>query len=297
MEIKTEFELIKGEKNILNLSSGVLKAHEIPGDIINVVRTIKLIENRINHFTLKKVKSITETLKDAKDNIHVIKTDKYRLPITYNLSTKKIVINLQPLEVDEISRLDPIQVYACLAYGICFRELVTGKYKIKDIYFVQITNWLTTIFVRIFGKEYGLLGSYTDQISKLKFLLACYILDSFFGIKGNPAYKKAGALAATNYENIKNDLKKYNFSNITELIKALSELKVMPGITQVQFLNKILKQFKMNFFPALEDTSRFFSTIVVVSISGSSIVPTFIGKQYNKDAFEKLLVIGNTIFK
>jgi hypothetical protein len=296
MIIKKEFELLKGTKNIISFSSGVMKAKSVEGDVLNLVRTIKLIENRINHFTLKRVSEITENLKVAKNNIHVVNMD-YQLPVTYNISTKKIVLNLQPFDVDEVAKLDPINVYASIAYGICLRNLTIGKYKIKSDYFVQISNWLTTIFVMIFGKEYGLLGGYQNEVPKLKFLIACYILDSFFGITGNTAYKKAGALSAVKYDNIKKDLKKYNFSKISDLIRSLSELKVTPGLTKINFVKKIYPLLSVNFFPALEDLSRFFSVIVTASISGSNIVPTFISKKYNRDAFEKLLVIGQTIFK
>jgi hypothetical protein len=297
MIVKKEFELLKGTKNIISFSSGIMKAQSVEGDVLNVVRTIKLIENRINHFTLKRVSEITENLKVAKNNIHVVNMD-YQLPVTYNTTTKKIVLNLQPFDVDEIAKVEPINVYASLAYGICLRNLTIGKYKIKPVYFEAISNWLNTVFVMVFGKEYGLLGAYSNEVEKLKFLIACYILDSFFGIKGDIAYKKAGALSIVDYKSIKNDLKKYDFSKINDLIKSLSDFRVMPGITKVNFLKKILQLFQgINFFPALEDPSRFFSSIVVASISGSNIVPTFISKKYNVDAFNKLLMIGKTIFK
>jgi hypothetical protein len=297
MIIKKEFELLKGTKNIISFSSGVMKAKSVEGDVLNLVRTIKLIENRINHFTLKRVSKITENLKVAKNNIHVVNNMDYQLPVTYNTSTKKIVINLQPFDVDEVAKLDPINVYACLAYGICLRNLTTGKYKIKSDYFVQISNWLNTIFVMVFGKDYGLLGSYSHEVNKLKFLIACYVLNSFFGIKGNTAYKKAAALSPVDYKSIVNDLNKYDFSKISDLIRSLSEQRVMPGLTKLTFVKKIYPLLSVNFFPALEDISRFFSVIVTASIRGSNIVPTFISKKYNIDAFEKLLVIGQTIFK
>jgi len=46
------------------------------------------------------------------------------------------------------------------------------KAKIKDAYFSVIVAYLNTVFVRVFGKEYGLLGVYSNKLPKMKFLLS-----------------------------------------------------------------------------------------------------------------------------
>jgi len=297
MIIKKEFELIGGVSNLLRLSPTVIKSFSIPGDRINLIRRIKLLEKRVNHFTSKKVFSLTADLKTIRGNIHVVNIDKYPLFISYNIPTKRIVLNLRPFEVEEISRVDERALYASLVYGIAFRDLITNKINVKDMYFVPITNWLTTLFVQIFGKDYGLLGSYQSEINKLKFLIACYILSTFFGITSTASYKKAAAIAQADYSNIKDKLDGYDFSSIHQFVKALSDLKVFPGFNIIIFTQKLHRFLHINTLPAFEDCSRFIATLLTSSITGSSIIPTFIGKKYNVDEFSKIIEIGKLIFK
>ncbi len=296
MIIKKEFELLNNTPNILRYSAGIIKANSIPGDRINLVRRIKLLERRVNHYTSKKVFEITSGIREIRRHVSVVNMD-YPLFVSYNLPTKRIILNLNPYGVDEISRVDEKALYASLVYGIAFRDLVTKKINIKDIYFIPITNWLTTLFVQIYGKDYGLLGSFQQEIAKLKFLIACYIQTSFFGIDGTLSYKRAATISAVDYKNIQDKLDKYNFGKTTDFIKALSELKVLPGFNIIIFANKLYKFLGINTLPAFEDCSRFISTIITSNITGSTIIPTFIGKKYNRDEFGKILEIGKLIFK
>jgi hypothetical protein len=83
-----------------------------------------------------------------------------------------------------------LEYYEQLVYGLSFYDLVTEKFKIKESYFVPISGFLVGLLMGIFGKEYGLLGTYTNNITKLNFLINCYVLSAFFGITGIQSYKK-----------------------------------------------------------------------------------------------------------
>jgi len=295
MIIKKDFALLKGIPNVTRLSAGSMKNISVPGDRLNLVRAIQLIEKRVNHFTSKRVFSLTSNIREVRKTIHVVNFD-YPLHITYNIPTSRIVINLNAFQVDEISRLDPINVYACLVYGICFADLVNQKIKVKDMYYGPITNFLTSAFVKVFGKEYGLLGPYATEINKLKFLISCYILGAFFNVTGLSAYKKSSSLSSIDFKQISDKLNTYDFSNIDAFIKALSELKVLPGIDKHKFAGKLLRYYQLNFFPAIEDLSRFLSFIVTSSVRGSNIVPTYMDAT-NTSEFTKILSVGKTIFR
>ena len=298
MIIKDKFTLLKGTPNVLKLSSGVMKVQAVPGDRANVVRIIRLIERRVrNHYTSNQVFELTSGLREIRKRIHVVNLKDYPLSVSYNKPTKRIVINLSPFGVDEISKVDEMNVYAALVYGLCFESFVTGKKSMKVIYYGPISNWLTTVFVKVFGKEYGLLGPYTAEITKLKFLIACYVLGAFFGVTGTTAYRKAATVSSVDYKAIKDRLSTYNFTKVEDFIKSLSDFKVLPGYEIRKFTAKFYRFLGINFLPALEDVSRFVSVIATSDVTSSSIIPTFIGKTYNRSEYEKILEISKSVFK
>jgi hypothetical protein len=295
MIIKESFELIKDMPNVFHYSENQLKGVTIESDLLDLIRLIKLLESRVKHFTSEKVFDLIYDDSKVKKNIRIVKAEKYLLPVSYNIPTDEIIINILPFGISEISRLDSKVAYSLVAYGICFKSLVTKKLKITEKYASPYINYLMTVLIRIFGKEFGLLGAYSGEIPKLKFLLSTYILTSFFGIKQTEAYKISSSFARFNYNNIEQNLRKYDFNSITDLILSLSELKVMPGISKYNFTAKILKFLSVNFLPALEDISRFTCTILASDISGNNMIPAFI-YSYNKNEYDKILEMTKVIF-
>jgi len=149
----------------------------------------------------------------------------------------------------------------------------------------------------MFGKDYGLVGIYATEIPKLKFLLTCYVYGAFFGISNETKmFRKAAVISQYDYRQDVNELKKYDFRDIEDFIKALSDLRVMPGITRYTFTAKFLRLLGLNFLPALEDLSRFISSLLVATVSGSTIIPRFI-YTYNIKEFSRVVEITKRIFR
>ena len=294
MIIKDKFSLLQNIDNVLNLSSSKIESLSIPAGDKKLHVTLRLIENRINHFTKKKTFYLLEDIDWRNDHLKIVNYPEYPLVVSYNNPTKQIILNLAFFNTDDLSYVDPKDLYASLVYGISFGSLVSGKIKIKDEYATTISNFMLSIFVRIFGKEYGLLGAYSKEINKLKFLISCYIWASFFGAKGN-LYSKAFSASAFDYKPIQKELDKFNFNNIYDFIKSLSYFNALPGINKYNFGSKFHRFLSLNFIPALEDVSRFIAIITTSSLVGISIIPTFI-KYYNKSEYEKLLLISKKIF-
>jgi hypothetical protein len=292
---KAKFNLIKDVPNIINLSQSAIDSYSIEDSIENLIRTILLTKGRAKHFTSNRIFELVSKYSDTKKNVDVVYFPKYFLPITYNKQTKKIIINTGFFATKDITTIDSKTVYSCLVYGLCFRDLVEGKNKISDIYFSSFTNFIATIFIRVFGKQYGLLGAYVSRIPKLKFLVSCYILQSFFDISGSLMYKKALSISSYDYSGDIKELSKYDFNNIEDLILSFSELKVMPGITRYSFATKILKFLSINFLVALEDGPRFISSILVSNIANNGIIPTFI-YSYNVPEFNKIITLAKKSF-
>lgn len=296
MVVKDKFVLLKDLPNVLKLSSTEVKKCSIELGERKLYAVLKLVEGRINHFTKKKV---FELVSEARRGqlIQVLNLPNYVLPVSYNGSTRTAVINLESFGTDDISRVDPRNIYACVVYAICFSSLINGSVKVRNVYYSPIVNFLLSVFIRMFGKEFGLLGAYAIEIPKLKFLLACYIQGAFFGVTNQTEmYKKAGTSSGFDFRDRVQELKAFDFSNIEDFIEALSKTGVMPGINRYRFAGRVLRRLSMNFLPALEDLSRFISVLTTSSIPGTTIVPTSIFR-YNEREFAKVLEISKVIFR
>jgi hypothetical protein len=296
MVIKKEFRLVSNTPNILNLSQSVIKSYqEEENNPRHVFAILELKKKSIRHFSNSTIFKLVSDIR-KRDVIEVVNFDRYPLPVSYNSSTKGLIINLKPFEVDEISNMSPNDLYASLVYAYSFSKLVTGKFKISESYIKVIVNYLLSFYVQVFGKDYGLVGIYASGIPKLKFLVACYIYAAFFGYSTNEKlFKRASAIAPYMYSNEYAALKTYDFSMISQFIKALSELKVMPGLSITKYTSKLYRFFGINILPAMEDISRFFSVVVTSTVPGSRVVPRYLYK-YNEREFFKLIDITRRIF-
>ena len=298
MNVQDKFSLLKNVNNVLRLSSSAISKAEISNVPRKLNATLQINERRISHYTKDYIYGIVSDPK-KRDIFKIVTMSDYLLPVSYNVSSRGIIINLkaEPFKTDDISQVDPRNLYACLVYGLCFSNLVTGKTKLPDSYAYVIINYLLSVFIRLFGKEYGLVGVYATEIPKLKFLLSCYIYTSFFGLSNsNEIYKKSSTIAGFDYRQEKDQLDKFDFSKIESFVDALSKMRVMPGISRYSFTAKFLRHLGINFLPAIEDLSRFVSTLVVSTVSGSTIVPKFI-YTYNETEFVRIIDISKRIFR
>lgn len=293
--VKEQFQLLKGTPNFLDLAVTDLKDILLPKGSDQVYAVLKLQERRIHHFTQEAVFTILNSPK-TRSKINVIVYPSYILPVSYNRPTKSIIINLSAFQVDDISRVDPRNIYACLIYGLTFSNLAQLKTDASPTS-AAVINYLLSVLVRLFGKKYGLLGEYRTEINRLKFLLSCYIFISFFGVDVERAYLLAASSSFFDFKTVKDELDKFDFTNIEEFIRSLSFFKVMPGINKYTFTNQFVKFFSVNFMPSLEDISRLVSSLVAASFRGSNIIPSFISVQYNEDEYNKILKFGASIFK
>jgi len=297
MVIKDNFELLNKTPNLLNVPNSSLLTYELEENSPRHVFTFLTLKQKyIKHFSKDKIFKFIGDVNE-RETLKVVTFEKYPLTVTLNKPTKNIVINLKPFDVDDIASLNPTDLFATLVYGYGFSKLITGKVKIGDMYAKPIIDFLTSMFVRVFGKEYGLTEIYSSGIPKLKFLLSCYIFASFFGQPNDASLlRKASSAAPYNYQPEAAEILKYDYTSITQFLKALSDLRVMPGVKPYSFTTKIYRFFGINMLAALEDPSRFLMAIVCASIGGSKIVPTFISK-YNERAFSQLIDLTKKVYR
>lgn len=297
MITKQNFILLKDVPNVLTMSSSDLDKVKISNGLEKMRLMLDFSREGIDHFSKDKVFNLLEESK-KKNKLHIVYLPTYNLPVAYNKPTGGIVINLFPFGVKDILPTRPgvKNLYASILYGICLSEIATKTVKIDSKYASIISSFFTSIFIRLFGKEYGLLGSFMSEISKLKFLVNCYVNDAFFGESGRSVFSSSISYSGFNYKEIADELDKYDFSDIGNLIQVLSDLKVMPGLNKHLFTAKILKSYTFNFLPAIEDLSRFLATLASSQIVGSTIAPTFLYR-VNEDAFGKIVDIIRLLFR
>ena len=99
-------------------------------------------------------------------------------------------------------------------------------------------------------------------------MLSVYILASFFGIKDRDSYRLASSISVYNYDDIIDDLNKFDFSSINDFIKSLAHFNIMRGMDRYRFTGKIVRFTGINFLAAFEDPSRFMGVIAASNISG-----------------------------
>jgi hypothetical protein len=297
MVIKDKFELLNKTPNLLNVPPSSLKTYESEENSPRHVFTfLTLKQKHIKHFTKDKVFKFIGNLQE-RENIKIINFEKYPLPVTLNGPTKNILINLKPFDVDDVASLNPNDLFAAIMYGYGFSKLINKQVKISDSYAKPIIDFLTSLLVRAFGKKYGLTEIYSAGIPKLKFLLSCYIFSAFFGYPTNEKLlRTATSVAPYNYQPERNELLRYDYSSVTQFLKALSDLKVMPGIKGYSFTTIIYRWYGIDILAGFEDCSRFLMAILAASVGGSKMVPTFISK-FNERAFGQIVEITKKVYR
>ena len=297
MVTKDKFELLNQIPNILNVPQSSLERYQQEENSpAHIYTFLKLKQKHIKHFTKDKIYKFISDAK-ARETLQVVNFEKYSLDVTINKPTKNIVINLKPSDVEIISDLSPNDLFANIVYGYGFSRLINREVKIGDMYAKPIIDFLTSLLVRAYGKEYGLTEIYSSGIPKLKFLLSCYILSSFFGVsKGSALLRKASALAPYNYQPEAMEILKYDYTSIIDFLKALSDLRVMPGVKAYSFTAKLYRWYGTNMIAGFEDLSRFICAIVAASVGGSKMVPSWISK-YHERAFGQILEIAKKVYR
>jgi hypothetical protein len=297
MIIKENFELIKGVPNILHMSRSELDEVSVDRGPRKIFVMIDLNLNRIAHYTKDRVYSFVSDIKLRDSKLHIVVLPDYSLPVSYNVPTDGVVINLAPLGLNDITDKPGIfDIYALLVYGITFRELASKNVKINERFYQPISNYFYSLLMKLFGKMYGLSGSFTYKINELKFLTSMYILESFFGDNEKKSKQKAAVSSAFNYKQIEDSLSQYNFKTIEGYITSLSKTGVMPNINKHLFTKSIYDKLTFAFLPGFEDISRLVSIMTTSDLKSTSIVPTYISK-YNERDFHSILEISKLIFK
>ena len=290
MNITENFLLITGAPNILNMSKNEINKFTLEGNSPkHVYVALELKKNQIRHPSRDKILEYVKNVKVTKD-LDVLVLDQYPLVSSYNRKTNSKIINIAPFNTKELGRVSYNNLFASVLYAYTFEKLVTGKLRIPDNLVQPISNFWFSFFVQIFGRDYGMTGTYSSKLPGLKFMLTLYILVAFFGRKQDrSSYNLAKQYSGYYFDEKLDVLNKLDISNIRGLISGLNLMEIMPGFNIIKFTTKVHQMFDVQMLPMFEDLSRFLTTVVVANFGGQTIAKPFLSKKYNTKAFIQIL--------
>jgi len=296
-KIKENFNLLKNIENYTHYSTSEIKRYEIEMGIDKVYSTIRMNKPPSN-FT----KNILQNIMGGKYGkmaytYKIITNENYKLAISYDKNLDKNIINISFYDATEIygNKPDYRALTACVISSHILNRMYNKSVNIHQELAGPIISFMSTLFLSIFGKQYGLIGAFSNRIPLLKYLTGCYVLASFFGLQNTTLFETAKQYANVDFRQNIDELQHYDFSNILDFIKAISESKTMHGFSAHEFTHKIYRFLGIHFLAALEDFGRFMALMTVADLPGNSFVP-FSLKKYNQKEYQKIIKTCSKLF-
>jgi len=296
--IKNQFEMIKNANNIISS----IKYQSVNNWYNKIFNIFSLMDSHLKHPGKQNIVKLINNKKKTESIFDVVtfsqSAPEYHLPGCYNYKNKKQMINIGFYQINDISINKPSfkELYSLIVYNYIVYMIHSKKVKFNYGVSNSIINYFTSMFMSLFGKQYGMTGIYTVKIPKLKFCIACYILGSYFNLPKNKLLETAQSFSTYSYNNEDEDiLNTLDFTKIEDFIKMLSDMDVFTGFNIYKMMARLHSSFGVSFLAAFEDFGRLMATIEISQISGNGIVPAFIYK-YNKQAFDGMSKVVNIVY-
>jgi hypothetical protein len=284
MRIRKEFDLLYDKKkklfNVFEYSEDTLKAFELDKESVNYMKML------VKTYSAERKISFGKLILNNLDNCLVVKMDTYPLP-GFVTSKFKPVVNVFPINATLLSDYTPADVFACFSYSIILSQYMLNKsfnIRLED----QVSLFMDSCFMGMFGKKSGLIGSYRHLIPKMKFLVAMYVHKGLFGEDLTTEFmNNTASKYFLNYNDINLD---FDFSSIVGLIRSLNNNKVI-SISENLFSTSVINYGGINSLPMYEDLSRMFATMLMVLVRGNHLFSTYWHKK-TKNIYEKMVTFG-----
>ena len=285
MIVKNEFELIYKSTgkvyNIVPLSKSTLSAYEISNDDFNHLVSLVKTFNRI------KPNIASSVVESQINDIMVVNLHDYPLPGF--ISREGIgVVNISVLPSVYVTDFSTTEVFALFLYTVALKGFI-NKRNFKVGMEIPVIEMLFSTFMKFFGKESGLIGSFRGLIPKLRFLINLYVYVSMAGYPLTETLKKKiGAKLYINPSELKLD--GYDFSSIKDFLQCINDNEII-SISENKFSSKMISRVGMSSLPLFEDFSRFYATIIASNVPGNSQF-SFVWRKINVNLYQKIIDIG-----
>jgi hypothetical protein len=285
--IKETLTLLNNKPNIFDFPQATIDSFKIDEDDHDVfISTVKLFLSKAKSSKQFTSKYVEFHVDNNFKYVDIIRYNQYPLPAVFNKQTKRCVLNLSALGKRSISNVGVRDIYTMVVYGhVC--SYLSSAVQIPEDGADSFAEFMIQMLLKIFSKKYGLTGSYVDLIPQLRFFTSYYIYNSFFGIEKNNAIQKASYFSKVDPKQLKIDLSTYDFTKISDFLKAMSDNEVTPGLNDYRFLETMIRNFGTMNLPIFEDIMRFSSVMVASSINGNTYFPPVL-QMYNQKVYFKV---------
>lgn len=284
MRIKQDFDLIyRGSSGVFNIytgTTGTLDAYAFDIESKNYLLTLSRSYARSRGVQFDKY------ISSYLDTCLFVNMPSYPLP---GFITRKNVpvVNLGVLKASDITDYLSADIYTAAAYTLLFKNYIDNKSFSEPS--TDLTSlFIFNVFMTLFGKKHGLIGSYSNLIPKLRFLIEYYVRSGLLGLRLNES--ELGRMASSYSIGLNSLNLKYDFSNIKEFIQSLNENEILP-LSINKFSMSLINVAGINSLPVFEDIARMYSTLLCSSIKGNNIFSVFWIKS-SKNIFNKMLYFG-----
>jgi len=283
MIVKDKFELVyKVGGNIYNivpLAKSTLKAYAVDKEDFKHLLILVKSFSRIKRHPASKL------IEHKADTLTVVNLPTYPLP-GFVTSKGVGVVNLSVLPVKSLTDYSPSDIFALFLYVLSLRSYVTKK-PFKTGTESNVAGMLFSIFMKLFGKRAGLIGSFKHLIPKLQFLIYLYIEVAMMGVAQTESLKKRiGSIMYLDPDELNLD---YNFGSTTEFLKSINDNSIIP-ISENKFSSMIISTGGIASLPMFEDLSRFYATILASGVPNSQF--SYFWAKINTNLFGKLTEDG-----
>lgn len=283
MIVKDKFELVyKAGGDIYNLvplSTSTLKAYQLSKEDFQHLLVLVKTFSRIKKHPASKL------IEDNADSLTVVNLPTYPLPGF--VTTKGIgVVNLSVIPVKLLTDYSPSDIFALFLYVLALRSFIMRK-PFKTGTESNVAGMIFSIFMKLFGKRAGLIGSFKHLIPKLQFLIYLYVEVSMMGLaQTDQLIKKIGSIVYIDPAELKLD---YNFKSTSEFLKSINDNNIIP-ISENKFSSMIISTGGIASLPMFEDLSRFYATILACGVPNSQF--SYFWAKINTNLFGKLTENG-----
>jgi len=228
----------------------------------------------------------TKIIEKYMDNCKIVHLDLYPLP---GFVTKENipVVNLSVIPAKLITDYQGADLYSMFLYAVSLSNYIKNE-PFKNDLLQNISTMYTSIFIKLFGKASGLVGSYKNLIPKLKFIITLYTAVGIFGIPDTEKLRKNIAVGLSmDYSDLNLD---FDFSSTVQFLNAINKNRII-SISENKFSASISSRGGMSSLPMFEDISRFFATNLASTVTGNSIFSHYWSK-INTSLFNRISQLG-----
>lgn len=283
--MKQKLQLLSNADNLLNLSQSTIDTFKLEDEMKQVaIASLDLfLKKNTNHFFYNKM---INQIKNGFSNFDFVYIRKYPLPASFNIATKKGIINFAVFNRKNLLNVNPREIYTIILYCYTFSIFTFTKIHV-DLQKI-ISEYLLSILMKVYAKKYGLVGTYENEIPKLKYLVSYYVNISFFDLPERTADVNASNFSSFKQSDFDIDFDDYDFKDIYNFIEILSDSNVFPGLNSYLFLTTMVNRLLVYNTCIFEDIVRFLSILSAASVNANTLCPvTF--QFYNKSAYDTIL--------